>query len=126
MTPSEEMFVKEYLIDLNATRACIRAGYNPRSARTQGSRLLRDNPEIVKAVQAEMDRRAKKTRITAERVLEGIARIADAAERAEKYNEALKAFELLGKHLKLFTDKIELSGTVSLAERLKAARERSK
>jgi phage terminase small subunit len=75
MTPRQQFFVLEYLLDLNATQAAIRAGYRPSGARVQGERLLR-NPDIAQAIQAEMAERAKRCGITAERVLEEYARIA--------------------------------------------------
>ena len=40
LTPKQERFVEEYLIDLNATQAAIRAGYSAKTAEAQGSRLL--------------------------------------------------------------------------------------
>ena len=40
MTAKQERFVEEYLIDLNATQAAIRAGYSPKTANEQGARLL--------------------------------------------------------------------------------------
>lgn len=49
MTPKQEAFVQEYLIDLNATQAAIRAGYSAKTAASQGERLLR-NVEVMKAV----------------------------------------------------------------------------
>ena len=109
LTPKQSMFVKEYLIDLNATQAAIRAGYSEKTANEQASRLLA-NVSISSAVQIEMDKRAESVSITAEDVLQSIKAIRDATVSAEKYGEALKANELLGKHLKLFTDKTELSG----------------
>ncbi len=42
LTPKQELFVREYLVDLNATQAAIRAGYSADTARQQGSRLLTD------------------------------------------------------------------------------------
>lgn len=66
------LFVAEYLVDLNATKAAERAGYSKRTARSQGNRLL-TKADIQKAVQAGMDRRAEKIGITAERVLDELA-----------------------------------------------------
>lgn len=113
MTPKQEMFVKEYLIDLNATQAAIRAGYSEKTAGQIGEQNLK-KLEIAEAIQLEMDKRAVKTGITAEKVLENIERIAMLAEASEEYGAALKGQELLGKHLKMFTDKIETSGSLSV------------
>jgi phage terminase small subunit len=75
LTRKQELFVAEYLIDLNATRAAVRAGYSPKTAYSQGQRVLR-NVEIHKAIQAAMDKRAEKLEITADRVLKEIAKLA--------------------------------------------------
>lgn len=68
-------FVQEYLIDLNATQAAIRAGYAPRSAGEQGCRLLKKR-KIADAVAREMAARSRRTGITQDRVLRELARIA--------------------------------------------------
>lgn len=75
MTPKQAQFVREYLIDLNATQAAIRAGYSAQTASSQAERLLR-NVEIAAAVKDAMDARAERTEVTADRVLEEFARIA--------------------------------------------------
>lgn len=117
LNPRQQMFVKEYLIDLNATAAYKRAGYKARGAAadTNASRLLK-NAEIATAVQAGMDKRATQTGISPEYVLSSIKRIAEAAELADDRAAALKGHELLGKHLRLFTDKVEHSGKVEHVE----------
>ena len=113
MTPKQQAFVREYLVDLNATQAAMRAGYSKRTAHVIGHENL-TKPEIAIAIEAAMDERAERTKITADYVLQGIR---DTVERCrgdgEAFNpaQALKGFELLGKHLKLFTDKTELTGT---------------
>lgn len=75
LTPRQERFVREYLIDLNAHKAAVRAGYSPRSARTVGPDTL-TNPVVADAVAAAMARRADRTDVTADRVLTELARIA--------------------------------------------------
>jgi phage terminase small subunit len=65
-------FVSEYLVDLNATQAAVRAGYSERTAHVQGSRLLK-NAEVSAAVTAGMAERAERTAITQDRVLEELA-----------------------------------------------------
>jgi phage terminase small subunit len=153
LTPKKKRFAKEYIVDLNQTQAAIRAEYSPRSAYAQGCRLMKD-AEVVEYIQVLMDKRSKRTEITADRVLEEIARIAffnvkslhdpntgllknilelddvQSAALAEvtetsamdeergavvinkkyKLYDKVKSLEQLGKHLKLFSDKIEISG----------------
>jgi phage terminase small subunit len=80
LTPRQRRFVEEYLIDLDAKHAAIRAGYSPRTKATP-HKLLR-NPEVARAIGEAMAARARRTGITRERVLEEFARIAFADMRA--------------------------------------------
>ena len=74
------------------------------------------NDIVKQRIQQLMDQRSMRTNITADTVLERINRIADRAEDKGDYTSALKANELLGKHLKLFTDKVEHSGKIGLED----------
>lgn len=74
LTPKQQRFVEEYLVDLNATQAAIRAGYAERTAYSQGQRLLK-NVEIQQCLQELMQERAQRTEITADRVLQEYARL---------------------------------------------------
>lgn len=74
MTPKQCRFVAEYLVDLNATQAAIRAGYSARTAVKIGSENLR-KPDIASAIEAAMADRAARTEITADRVLKELAKI---------------------------------------------------
>jgi phage terminase small subunit len=72
--PRQARFVEEYLLDANAKQAAIRAGYSPKTAEAQGSRLL-SNAKVHRAVAARMAERSKRTEVTADRALLEIARI---------------------------------------------------
>jgi phage terminase small subunit len=111
LNPRQQRFVEEYLVDLNATAAYIRAGYVARGngAEVNASKLLR-HPKVAEAIQAGMAARSARTGLTAKYVLESIQRLAENAEREGDVKAALKGHELLGKHLKLFVDKVEHSG----------------
>ncbi len=74
MTKKQKQFVEEYLIDLNATQAAIRAGYKPDSAYAVGSENLR-KPEIKAAIDRAMAERSKRTGINQDRILMELARI---------------------------------------------------
>ena len=113
LTAKQQMFVKEYLVDLNATQAAIRAGYSEDSAQQIGAENML-KPVIAVAINKGKQDRAEKVDISAQDVLESIKRIRDKAEAADKNTDALKANELLGKHLKLFTDKIEQETTITV------------
>ncbi|MCZ3380401.1 terminase small subunit [Rhizobium sp. AG207R] len=64
LTAKQRAFVREYLIDLNATQASIRAGYSAKTAAEQSSRLLR-NVKVAAAISAAQKLRAQRTDITA-------------------------------------------------------------
>lgn len=109
ITDKMERFIAEYLIDGNGTRAALAAGYSPKTADKQASNMLK-RPDVRSAVNAGKKRVAAKLDLSAEKVLADIERIANAAEKDKEYNAALKGKELLGKHLKLFTEKHEHGG----------------
>lgn len=128
MTDKQKMFVKEYMKDLNATQAAIRAGYSENSAKEIGCENL-TKPNIQEAIQKEMADRIAKVEIDAEYVLGSLKKVAERCMQEEevmKYNYdtkelegtgefkfdssgANKSLELLGKYLKLFTDRTETS-----------------
>jgi phage terminase small subunit len=72
LTPKQDAFCREYLVDLNATQAAIRAGYSARTAHVQGPRLLA-NVRVAGRVAALQDARAERTNVEADRVLTEIA-----------------------------------------------------
>lgn len=104
MNPKQQRFVEEYCVDFNATQAAIRAGYSEKTARAIASENL-TKLYIKEAIEERLSKKHKKTEITAELVLSGIKEIA--FKQNAKETDRLRALELLGKYLKLFTDKIE-------------------
>lgn len=74
LTPKQRLFVLEYLVDLNATQAAIRAGYSQKTAEVLGYQLLK-KPLVAAAVEQAMQKREKRIEITADRVLQELARI---------------------------------------------------
>jgi phage terminase small subunit len=153
LTGRQKLFVQEYLIDLNATQAAIRAGYSANSAYSESYKLTHI-PHIRAAIDEAMAVLSKRTGINAERVLRELARVAfvniedvidlnegtvksDAArddkaavaavkvkkvqtdegentEREVRLADKLKALELLGKHLGMFTENINLNGEMGV------------
>ena len=75
LTPKQSQFVAEYLIDLNATQAAIRAGYSTDSARDIGYENL-TKPDIQDAIAQAMQQRAERTQVTADQVLQEYAKVA--------------------------------------------------
>lgn len=151
MTDKQKRFVEEYLIDLNATQAAIRAGYKPDSANKVGAELL-GKTRVSEAIAKAMADRSKRTGVNADRIVTELAKIAfanagdiidpvdgrikeDAApedlaaiqsikvktmdgakmssmEREVKLSEKTKALELLGKHIGMWNDKIDVNVTL--------------
>lgn len=117
MTEKQKVFADEYLIDLNATRA-YKVAYptvkNDDTAAAAATRMLR-NVKVAEYIQERMQERQKRTEITQDRVLNELAAMAfaDVAEAVEirlKPSDKLKALELLGRHLGMFRDRVEVSG----------------
>lgn len=75
LNEKQKRFVEEYLVDINATQAAIRAGYSERTARSQGQRLL-TNADIQAAIQEAREAASNSLRITRDRVLQEYARLA--------------------------------------------------
>lgn len=154
LTDKQQRFVDEYLIDLNATQAAIRAGYSAKTADQQGSRMLA-NVKVKQAVAEKQAQRSKRTGVNQDRVVLELAKVAfakmtdivdsngrikeDASpddlaciesikfkesdneyggsiEREVKIASKLKALELLGKHLGMWSDKFNV--TVEKSEKL--------
>lgn len=74
LTAKQRAFVRDYLIDLNATQAALRAGYSEKTAYASGAENLK-KPQIATAIEAAMKNRADRTEITADRVLRELAKI---------------------------------------------------
>ena len=77
LTPKQARFVQEYLIDLNAAQAAIRAGYSAKTARVIGHENL-TKPDIAAAIEKAMAERAERTRLTADWVVDELRKIAGA------------------------------------------------
>lgn len=74
LTKKQRLFVDEYLLDLNATQAAIRAGYSTRRAAEIGYQLLQ-RPEVAQAIQAAMAERSKRTEVEADYVIRRLREI---------------------------------------------------
>lgn len=98
----EKIFVREYVKDLNATRAFIAAGYGSKSAPQCASRMLK-KPNVREAIDKAVARLGAKIEISAARNLKRIAEIAYEKPFA-KHSDILKACELIGKHFRQFAD----------------------
>ena len=97
LEPKENRFCWEYLVDLNATQAAIRTGYSKRSAYSIGYENLQ-KLKIQSYINNLMIWRSLRTQVTADRVLEELAKIAFANE-GVKIKDKLKALDMLAKHV---------------------------
>jgi phage terminase small subunit len=124
LTAKQQRFVEEYLCDLNATQAAIRAGYSEKTARFIASENLA-KPNVRDAVSAGLKARSEATQVTAEWVVERLVENVGRAMQAEPVFDrggnptgewtfqgsvANKALELLGKHAGMFTDRLHVEG----------------
>ncbi len=104
MTPKQERFVQEYLIDLNATQAAIRAGYSKKTANPQAARLLA-KVSIKQAIDAALAKRTERTEITQEWVIEQLLAVGEQARGLGQTGAANRSYELVGKHVGMFVDR---------------------
>ncbi|MGJ9460298.1 terminase small subunit [Oceanobacillus sp. CF4.6] len=127
LTAKQEMFANEYVIDLNATQAAIRAGYSEKTANAQASRLLA-NVKVSARIKELKEKRAEKLELDAYWVLKRLKDISDRSMQAEPVmtfdyeekemvptgeyqfdsNGANKATELIGKHIGMFDPKLQI------------------
>ncbi len=109
LTPKQQRFIEEYLIDLNATQAAIRAGYSAKTARSVGHENL-TKPDIASAIAEAQSKRSEETKITAQWVLEKAAQVFEEAHADKDRKNALRALEMCGKHVDVAAFK-ESAGT---------------
>jgi phage terminase small subunit len=114
MTPKQQAFVREYLIDLNATQAAIRSGYSVKTAQMIGSENL-SKPIIAQAIAEATEQRAEKLEISALWVLQQAKETYEAARFADKLSEAVSALKLVGTHVDVqaFKDRTSVEHSVS-------------
>lgn len=157
LTEKQHRFVEEYLIDLNATQAAIRAGYSTKTAKDIGCENLA-KPNIRACIDMEIAERSKRTGINQDRVIRELARLAfvnandvidmdeasikcnaseddtaaiasvkvktiptkegDGVEREIRLADKLKALELLGKHLGMFKENVNINANLNSTKKL--------
>ena len=131
LTDKQSAFVREYLVDLNATQAAIRAGYSERTASRIGPQLL-GKTWVREAIEKAQAKRARRVEVTQDYVLSNLVEVVERTmqrapvldRKGEQVTDdegravwtfdakgANKALELLGKHLGIFTDKVKAEGS---------------
>ena len=113
LTPKQQRFVEEYLIDLNATQAAIRAGYSEKTAKSIGQENL-TKPDIAKAIQEAQESLSNKTQLTVDIVVQGLLKEAQDYAEGSTQSARVSAWAHLGKHLGMFKEKIEHSGKLEI------------
>lgn len=109
LSDKQRLFAEEYLKDLNATQAALRAGYTSRNA-TKVAYQLMENQAIRITIDALRAERSKGTDVTKDFVLRGIQKAIRLAEESNNLNALLRGHELLARHLGMFIERTEISG----------------
>lgn len=120
LTEKQERFANEYLIDLNATQAYIRAGYSDKGADVGACNLLA-NVRVYARVQALLAERGERMKIDQDYVVEGLKHDIKLARKLRQMNAAIKGWELLSKHTGGFVDELKLQGKISFDDIIKLA-----
>lgn len=102
----QKKFCEEYVVDLNATQAAIRAGYSKRSARATSSRML-TKANVQKFIDELAKKKSESMEIRSEEILGGLLGIARSG---KKDSDRIKAYEILGKHKGLWVDRVQHEG----------------
>lgn len=110
MNKKQRAFTVEYVKDRNATQAAIRAGYSAKSAYSQAHDLLK-KPEIMEAIEELENAAAARAGITVDAIVERLNKIA--SNPGEKASDRIRADELLGKYLGMFSEKVQVSGSLN-------------
>ena len=113
LTPKQQRFVEEYLIDLNATQAAIRSGYSEKTAQEIGSENL-SKPMVAKAIAEAQEKLSNKAQVTVEMVVQGLLNEAKDLSEGSTQSARVSAWAHLGKHLGMFKDKVEHSGKLEI------------
>ena len=130
MTAKQKMFCDEYLIDLNATQAAIRAGYSKKSAKQVANENL-TKPYLKKYIEERMKEKEDSLIAKQDEVLKYLTSVMrgessssvlalcgdgmqEVIDKPPDEKERMKAAELLGKRYRLFTDKVEVEGAVPI------------
>lgn len=106
--PKQQRFIDEFLVDLNATQAAIRAGYSIKTAQEQSSRLL-SKVIIQEAVAKLQEKRTQRVEVTQDMVVKGLLKEAQNTGEGSTHSARVSAWGVLAKHTGGFTDRHTLS-----------------
>lgn len=109
LSANQQKFCVEYLKDLNATQAAIRAGYKANNAQ-QVSTILMQNKAIRHSIESLRNQRTDYSSVTKDYVLRKIMKTIENAEEDGQHQAVLRGAELLARHLGMFIERTEISG----------------
>ena len=112
LTPKQQAFVDNYCATLRAKQSAIDAGYSKKTADVIATENL-SKPHIADAIARGMAKKEKKLQITPTRVLDNLLRLAEKAERTNQLNPAIRAHELIGKQIGMFSDRLQVDATTT-------------
>jgi phage terminase small subunit len=115
LTPKQQRFTDEYLIDLNATQAAIRAGYSEKTACQIGEQNLR-KLDIAEEIEKRMQKRGEECALSQEWVLLRLKQNYEAAVAAKELNTVNRVLELIGKHLGMFKERFDVTDDLKISK----------
>lgn len=107
LTHKQQAFVQEYLVDLNASQACLRAGYKTKNPNRMGTELLH-HPKVRLLIEQEMAKRKERMEFSADFLLAKLMSIINDDD--VRTSDTLRAIELAGKSIALWKERQEMSG----------------
>ena len=105
LTPKQAKFMREYLKTLDGKQAAIRAGYSPKAAKVTACRLL-TNANLRAVLDRKQAEAAKRAELTHQKIVDNLVEDRQWARQARQIGAAVRADELLGKHLGMFSERI--------------------
>lgn len=109
LNPKQQRFVQEYLVDLNATQAAIRAGYSEKTAGQIGAENLK-KPEIASLIKEALDKHTEEAGLTVQDIVDGLLLEARRDGEGASHAARVSAWQALAKYKGMFTDKLQVSG----------------
>lgn len=113
LTGRQARFCEEYIIDNNGTAAAVRAGYSEKGASTRATGLLK-MPDVVRYLTRLRERHEDRTGVTVERVLNNLDEVM--SDREQPGSARVSAATQLGKHLGMFTEKLDIKSEQKVTE----------
>lgn len=105
------VFVSEYLVDMNASAAAVRAGYSPAVSKQMANKLMADS-RVRNAIDKALSQRSRDNAADANRIIDTLKEMA--FDPQCPYAAKLKAIEMLGKYYGMFSEKVQVDTTIRI------------